>query len=262
MGLFLALLILLVPGTVFAQESDVTCAVYFTGVGCSHCAKTDPFLLVDLLQEHPDLIVIEYEIYQTQGNVDLLLEYDDTYGSGFGIPLLIFSKDAHIDGDRLILRGAEALVGERRGNPCPLPDGTSVGFAVLDPASLPKRPKIWAKERVLIYSTAKVDGALLRKLLTAEDIPQALEGVEYEVVDPQSVPLSGRNVEFVNAVKILPEGADPEEEDSEGWLLEWEFPAESGDSSGSGIPWNIVGAILVIAGSGAGILHILLRRRI
>jgi len=37
------------PLPVRAQEVASTCAVYFTGVGCSHCAKTDPVILGDLL---------------------------------------------------------------------------------------------------------------------------------------------------------------------------------------------------------------------
>ena len=72
-------------------QGNYICAVYFTGVGCPHCAKTDPVVLEDLLREYPNFIVIEYEIYQQGQNAPLLYEYDSKYQSGLGIPLIIFN---------------------------------------------------------------------------------------------------------------------------------------------------------------------------
>ncbi len=77
----------LLPVTLAEDEQSAVCAVYFTGVGCSHCVKTDPVILIDLLREYPDLVIIEYEIYQQPINAPLLFEYDSQYGSGLGIPL-------------------------------------------------------------------------------------------------------------------------------------------------------------------------------
>jgi len=57
---------LILGGSSFAfsaqSSSENICAVYFTRVGCPHCAKTDPIILKDLLKEYPNLIVLEYEI--------------------------------------------------------------------------------------------------------------------------------------------------------------------------------------------------------
>jgi len=87
------------PTALAEDEQSTVCAVYFTGVGCSHCAKTDPIVLVDLLKKYPDLIIIEYEIYQQQVNAPLLYQYDSEYSSGLGVPLIIFNKDEYFIGD-------------------------------------------------------------------------------------------------------------------------------------------------------------------
>lgn len=225
------------PKAALAQKTTFTCVVYFTGIGCSHCAKTDPVLFTDLLQKYPDLIIVEYEIYQQRENAPLLYEYDEAYGSGLGIPLIIFDKETHAGGDTPILRNIEEFLEVQRGNSCPLVDGSSIAFNELDLSSLPGKPKIWAKERVLISSEEETDDTLLKGLLTAEDISQVLEGKEFETVDPQPVALSGRNVAFENAVKI------------NGWIFEWDFAQEEG-----GIPWNIVVVVGLIAIVSVGIL--------
>ena len=49
----------------FAQDSqdDYVSIVYFHGIGCQHCAHTDPTVLLELPGEYPALIIIGYEIY-------------------------------------------------------------------------------------------------------------------------------------------------------------------------------------------------------
>lgn len=125
-----------------ARSEDVTCAVYFTGIGCPHCAKVDPVVLEQLPEEYPNLVIIEYEIYQERENAPLLYEYNEVYGSGLGIPLIIFGKDNFIVGDTPILRNVRRTI-EKGSNPCPLVDGFSVDFEELDLSSLPGKPKIW-----------------------------------------------------------------------------------------------------------------------
>ena len=50
--------IILTPNAHSATDKDM-CTVYFTGIGCLHCAKADPVVLQDLLNEYPNLVVIE-----------------------------------------------------------------------------------------------------------------------------------------------------------------------------------------------------------
>lgn len=122
---------------------ETTCLIYFSGVGCSHCAKTDPVISKQLPEKYSDLVVIKYEIYQERGNASLLSEYNDVYGSGLGIPLVIFGKDKFLRGDTPILNNIEALIDEQKGNPCPLIDGTVKDFSELDSNHLPGKPEIY-----------------------------------------------------------------------------------------------------------------------
>ena len=69
--------------TVRAQpsENNTVCAVYITGIGCPHCAETDPVIFTEKVNEY-NLIVIEYEIYQNQGNAQMIVHYNQEYESG------------------------------------------------------------------------------------------------------------------------------------------------------------------------------------
>jgi len=196
-SLFCFVLILTTP--IFAKD-DYTCIVYFTGIGCPHCAKTDPVIFEQLLKEYPNLIVIEYEIYQQQENAYLLYEYNTNYNSGLGIPLIIFNKDNYIVGDTPILESIRDMIESLDGNECPLSNGSSVDFTNLDLTTLPRNPKIWRKNRVLI-SGEDGNNIDLKKLLMAENTSAVLEEIEYSRINPKSVPLSGKNLKFNNAIK-------------------------------------------------------------
>jgi thiol-disulfide isomerase/thioredoxin len=127
------------PPSVKADES--TCFVYFTGVGCPHCAKVEP-ILEDLMAKRPELKIIEYEIYQNKENAPLLTQYNKIYGSGLGIPLIIFGKDDFFAGEGLILKNLETRLESIKGNPCPLIDGTGVAYEDLEVANLPGKAKV------------------------------------------------------------------------------------------------------------------------
>ena len=133
---------------VLAKDNFI-CATYFTGVGCSHCANTDPLILRQLQKEYPDLVIIEYEIYQQRENAPLLEKYNSEYHSGLGIPLIIFGKEKYAAGDVPILQKTEKTIKELGQNSCPLLE-TSTDFENLDLLSLPGKPKIWKNDRILI----------------------------------------------------------------------------------------------------------------
>ena len=128
-------------GTILAQEKDTVCAVYFTGIGCPHCAQAEP-VIEKLLEEHSNLVLIKYEIYQKQENALLLSEYNDNFGSGLGIPLLIFGKNEFLVGDNSIAKGAPLALADKDYNLCPLPNGEMVDSSELDFNSLPGSPEI------------------------------------------------------------------------------------------------------------------------
>jgi len=138
----------LIPNFSLAKN-DFTCAVYFTGIGCPHCAKADPIVLEQLPKEYPDLVIIEYEIYQQKENAPLLYEYNEKYNSGLGIPLIIFNQEEHIAGDKPILENIREKIETLDGNKCPMIDGTLISFNELDISSLQGSPKIWMNEEII-----------------------------------------------------------------------------------------------------------------
>jgi len=232
-----------------AEAGSKICVVYFTGIGCPHCANTDPVVLGELTKKYPNLIVIEYEIYQQQENAPLLYNYNSNYGSGFGIPLIIFSKNKIVLGDIPILQSIEEIIKGLQSNECPLMDGSSVSFDDLDLTSLPGSPKIWVNERVLISSSNKnADNQLLKELLT-KDPSSILKSTPYETIEPRPVPLSGSSVKFKNAVKIID------------WIFEWGVPTSSADGSESEVYWDRIIIAIVIVILAVSIVFYLMHRK-
>ncbi len=199
------LFFLLLPLTQATQE---TCAVYFTGVGCTACAKEDPIILDELPKSEPNFVIIEYEIYIERENGYMVFEYDDSYGSGFSIPLIIFGKEDFSVGAGAVRQHAKKAI-EKGPNDCPLADGSSVDFADLNITTLPGKPKIWKAERILIKTGEGGDSELLKELLLSEDLSSILEKTEYKKIVPLAVQLSGKSVKFENAIEL------------DGWIFQW-----------------------------------------
>ena len=191
----LVFVILLASLMLSVNSQAQTCGVYFTGIGCPHCAKSDPYIFEDLLDKYPDLIIIEYEVYRSSNNGPLMFSYEEEYSSGFGIPLLIFGSSNVMIGDIPIMNNAEDFIDGNANNPCPLIDGVS-GISELDFSVLPGTPNIWTKDRILISNGGLVSNELLRNLLTSGSIQDALQGGGYNAIDPQTIPLSGKEIHF------------------------------------------------------------------
>ena len=160
-----------------AAAGQSTCVVYFTGIGCPHCAQVDPIILEQLPKEYPNLVVIEYEIYQETENAPLLYEYNEVYGSGLGIPLAIFGQDNFLAGDAPILKNIKGLI-EKGNNPCPLIDGSSVDFEDLDVSNLPGKPIIWPK------SIGEKPGQSGEAILAELTLPKILSLAAVDAVNP------------------------------------------------------------------------------
>jgi len=223
-GFLLIITLFLIPQLSKAAE-DLTCGVYFTGVGCPHCAKADPIILKDALQNNNNLVVIEYEIYQQRSNAYLLSQYNDNYQSGLGIPNFIFNKNKTLVGDRDIKNNFETAVDNYSGNNCPLVDGQEETFSELDLNSLPGRPKIWRGERIL-FKKGATETTEIKKLITAENFKEALKDFDFNKTEPQKVALSGQSVEFDQAVQIG------------NWVFQWRGASLEGSGSGEGVSSN------------------------
>ena len=213
----------------FAEnEQNTVCAVYFTGVGCPHCAKTDPIVLIDLLKEYPNLVVIEYEIYQQQVNAPLFFEYSSEYELELGIPLISFNKHNYFAGDTPIIENIRGIINQFSNSGCPLIDGSSVDFNNLDITSLEGQPKIWKGERILIKTDSEGDNEILKKLLFADDINFIIdkESFAYNIIDSKPVALSGKNIYFDNAIQL------------DGWIFQW-----NGEKINAGLQQNTTSTI-------------------
>lgn len=227
--------LLLIPPVAIAEGGEI-CAVYITGIGCPNCAITDPVLLTEFTSKYPDLIIIEYEIYHMSTNLEIANRYFQSYitEGGSGIPFLIFNKEQKALG-RFQVLDSEKIINGLDSNRCPLPDGSSIDFKDLDIANLPGRTNIWTKDRVLI-SGADGDARVLKDILTEGEVPSALEGVEYERIDPKPLPISKAEVRFGNAARIGE------------WTLQWNGETagiSSGVNEASEPAWGRLNWVLV-----------------
>jgi len=212
--LFIALALLFAGflPTISAQEinQDKICAVYITGIGCPNCAVTDPVLLSEYTSKYPNLIIIEYEIYDLRAsNQATANKYFESYipNTRAGIPLIIFNKN-QLGLGRFQVLDSKEIIKTLDSNNCPLPDGSSVNFNNLSLTSLQGKIKIWTKNRVLI-SGNKGDNKLLKNLLITEDIYSILENTNLKEIEPKPISISNSQIEFSHAVKI------------DDWILEW-----------------------------------------
>ena len=195
------------------SSDNVECAVYFTGVGCPHCARADPVVLQQTLRSHPNLIVIEYEVYQTRGNVNILSIYSDQYNSSPKIPQ-IFLPNKIILGDQPIILGIEKALADVPNSNCLLINGQQQTFDNIDLNTLPGKPNIWRDTKILIRSgDGETSDTILKQLLnsTSCDIKYVLNNnsVNYTIISPVKVSLSGKDLEFDNAVML------------DGWIFQW-----------------------------------------
>jgi len=206
LGIFLFLIL-------FASQVNAssTCSVYFSGIGCPHCSKSDPIVLDKIFDKYSNLVVVDYEVYHNQFNAPLMRKYDKTYKTSLGIPLMIFNRDNLITGDKKILKQFDSLLKNSNNNECLLPNGEKRLFSDLDLNALEGNPKFWVKDRVLIRGNGGLDSDILRKLLFSSDkeMLKVLESLSYKTLNDLSEDISGGEINFENAVQL------------DGWIFRW-----------------------------------------
>jgi hypothetical protein len=202
---FLSLILFISP--VFAQ--DYNCIVYFTGVGCPNCKITDPVILEEIPERYPNLIIIEYELYETSENGLVMSQYVSNYNLYPGVPQIVFNKSKNLVGRNQVL-DLENSLRAMNNNSCPMIDGSSVDFNNLDITSLPGKPNIWRKNSILISSNQDTNNEILKQILTSENLTVALDGTKFEITTPQEVSLSGKSVKFDNSINI------------DEWIFQWQ----------------------------------------
>ncbi len=202
--------LIITPSLALAQSipsspSDYSCFVYFTGVGCPHCARTDPIVLQKNLHAHPNVIVLEYEIYHDTINSPLLTSYNDKYNSGLGIPLLIINDKQSIIGDNPILRNIEQITEKSNHNPCLLLNKSS-SISQLNLDSLPGKPKLWRADRVLLATASqnRHQGEEAKRyfLSNKNKLSSLVKNSKSSIKSNITIPLSGKKISFTHGIEI------------------------------------------------------------
>lgn len=136
------------PASEPVDDGEWTNLIYFTGIGCPHCAKTDPVVLKDRVRQG-DVMIFEYEIYRDHMNGPLLMEYNKTYGARPAVPQIIAAPgdSGIVSGDTPLLRSLETLIKLHKGNDVML-STKAVSFDDLSFVKLSHKPKIWFKDRM------------------------------------------------------------------------------------------------------------------
>ncbi len=178
--------------------------IYFTGIGCPHCANTDPVVLKSRLRKGA-VMVFEYEIYRDDVNGPLLIEYNKAYGARLAVPQIIAGPNKESDivsGDTPVLRSLNTLIKMHKGNNILL-SNEEVSFDELSLIKLPYKPKIWFKNRL----ASREDGSSLQNKLIKDFLLNGNVPIECTPQNKTKAPISGGKIKFKNACRF------------DGWVL-------------------------------------------
>lgn len=219
-GLVLVIIIVLISNSLLirsapnAEASHTDFAkpvVYFSGVGCPHCAAVDPIMFKDWIRQYPELVIVEYEIYQTKANAYLIDYYNQSYNIPLGIPLAIFNKNVYLSGDQDILKEFTTTLKNKNNSNLVQHDGLITKWEDTNLNSLAQFPKIWQGDRIAIKTKANLgnQSTLIKEFLSSNKLSEFLNNIEGEFVEPKDVNLSGSKISFDQAFQ------------TNGWLLQW-----------------------------------------
>lgn len=185
------------------EKESFASLIYFTGIGCPHCANTDPVVLKKRVRKG-DVMVFEYEIYRDSMNGQLLMEYHKAYGSKLAVPQIMAGaeKSDSVSGDTPVLKSLDTLISLHQGDGVLLSDGM-VDFDDLSMVKIPYKPKIWFKNRLAV----REDATSLQDLAIKEFLLEGVIPAECEAEKKSSVPLSGGKIKFNSACRY------------DGWVL-------------------------------------------
>lgn len=214
----------LIPNNNLENNKDnILGIVYFTGVGCPHCAKVDPILLGKMPFENNNLAIIEYEVKLNKENATLFVEYNKEFSTGLGYPLIILGKNESYLSTK-ILPVMEEYLKNNKTSPITvltsLDSSNEIYFSSLEYSKLPGKPVIWYNNKVAVRyfdGETPIDDKLLLDLLNETDlttIDQKIRDQEYHTIDEKKIQLSQSEINFDNVVHIP------------GWKIYW-----NGDTS-------------------------------
>jgi threonine/homoserine/homoserine lactone efflux protein len=195
------------PASAAPDAPGTLAGYYFTGEGCSHCAKVNPFLFGEWPGRHPGLVVVEYEIFRHQENAGVMAGMDQKYGIGLGVPVLLFGRNASFVGDTRILSQVPQFLDAAFGEG-PLPEG-AVTLGTLDIAGLPGYPRVWMGDRVLVREGDGGNTGTLRALLSGSDPAAVLANGSYTDLGVLEIDHGDMQLRFEHSLRV------------DGWLFGW-----------------------------------------
>ncbi|HOW29602.1 MAG TPA: cytochrome c biogenesis CcdA family protein [archaeon] len=193
------------------EKTEIFGLVYFTGIGCPHCAKVDPILLKKMPFENNNLAIIEYEVKLNQENAKLMVEYNNEFESGLGYPLIILSQyDSFVSGD--IVPKVERSLEQGKTNDVPFPatvyEKGTTAFENIEFSKLKGKPVIWYNGKVIsrFYDgETPVDDKILHEILNAktpEEIEEVIKKYDYHTIDDKRIQLSQTEIVFDNTIHL------------------------------------------------------------
>ncbi len=96
-----------------------SCAYFFYGTGCQHCARVEPCL--DAIAGD-NARIVKYEVYSNRSNLALLMQYFNAYSvpeESRGVPVL-FTRGTYLIGDVEIIGQLDAALVSSAGEGCPI----------------------------------------------------------------------------------------------------------------------------------------------
>lgn len=222
--LVLSLSLFLFPSSTQAQEStQLKSVTYFTGIGCPHCAKVTP-VLHEKVNKEGNFLLVEYEIYQQSANAKYLDIYGNRYGSGLGIPLVLYDEPNYDLGDVNILKNFDEKLAKTPVNTFELTNGY-MDILSADLNKFEGKPKIYGKDRVAYQNTNKdlspEENSTVRDFLLAQDLNAYVKELGGKEVKTLTIKLSGAEEVYDYGISV---GS---------WNILWRGDAPQGTSTGN-----------------------------
>lgn len=186
------------------ENTESTCTIYFTKIGCTNCAATDPSVLGEWPGKNQDLVVIEYVFTSWyEENANLMGEYNLQYLTGGGVPLIILDQERFYSG-RIEVFDAESILEGMSNNDCLLLDGKKP-FNEINLNELQAKPKIWKGNRHLEKTgSGNIPNEFLKELLFSTNLFETIASspAELKEIKAKPAPISGGSIEFEQAIQV------------------------------------------------------------
>ena len=183
------------------------CATYFTSIGCPHCAKIDPIVFLDILENKDDFALIEYEVKKNQENAKYAINYNNEFNTGLELPILFLNQNNNYfyqDISKFLKNNLE----NQKYNNCVFPKGvypkSETKFNDLNFNQLNGKPTIFKNQRALkkTSNTSIISKKTLHKLLNDSNIDNVLKDLSFKRLDNNSIEYSGGKITYDQALSL------------------------------------------------------------